>query len=206
MADSPESKPFYRRRGVQITAIIIAVPALLIGWYLFSPLILNRTVIEDFPRAAAGEIPDGMTASEVEDVMLDAEGVSSDVAEDMPATSPAVRTLASGQIAGADSFHQGSGTATVYELEDGSLVLRLEDLDVTNGPELHVLISPTPNPESRDDVTAAGYIDLGSLKGNRGEQNYEIPADYELPDAPFSVVIYCKPFHVLFASATVEPG
>lgn len=92
----------------------------------------------------------------------------------------------------------------LYELADGSRVLRLEDFDVTNGPDLHALISPVPNPESRDDVTAGGYIDLGSLKGNRGAQNYDIPADYELPDTPFSIVIYCQPFHVLFASATTD--
>ena len=100
--------------------------------------------------------------------------------------------------------HRRRSPRRLYELADGSRVLRLEDFDVTNGPDLHALISPVPNPESRDDVTAGGYIDLGSLKGNRGAQNYDIPADYELPDTPFSIVIYCQPFHVLFASATTD--
>ena len=202
MTDSSPQQPFYKRRGLQITALVIAVPALLIAWYLFSPLFLNSTVIEDFPRAAAAQIPDDMTASEVEDAMITAEADSSSVADDMPTAG--AMALVTGEIVGADSFHQGSGTATIYVLDDGSRVLRLVDLEVTNVPDLHVLISPAPNPEGRDDVTAAGYIDLGSLKGNRGSQNYDVPADYELPDTPFSVVIYFQPFHVLFASASLS--
>ncbi len=129
--------------------------------------------------------------------MMEAEGVVVTAADDMP---PEPVALVTGQITGADAFHQGSGTATIYELADGSRVLRLEELDVTNGPDLHVLLSPVAAPTGRDDVTASGYIDLGGLKGNQGNQNYEIPADYEIP-AELSVVIYCVPFHVLFASA-----
>ena len=49
-----------------------------------------------------------------------------------------------------------------------------------------------------------GYVDLGSLKGNIGNQNYEIPADVDISDFG-SVVIYCEPFHVLFASASLTP-
>jgi hypothetical protein len=108
----------------------------------------------------------------------------------------------SGSFAGADGSHQGEGSVTVYELEDGSRILRFEGLDVTNGPDLHVIVSPVADPQSRDDVSTAGYIDLGSLKGNRGDQNYEIPADFDLSQAA-SIVIYCTPFHVIFATATL---
>jgi hypothetical protein len=108
----------------------------------------------------------------------------------------------SGSFAGADRSHQGSGDVTIYELEDGSRVLRFENLDVTNGPDLHVIVSPVGDPQSRDDVSAAGYIDLGSLKGNLGDQNYEIPADFDLAQAG-SIVIYCQPFHVIFATAAL---
>jgi len=74
---------------------------------------------------------------------------------------------------------------------------------VTNGPELHVILAPHPNPESRGDVTAAGYVDLGKLKGNIGDQNYAIPENVDLPGVG-SVVIYCKPFHVIFSVATLQ--
>ena len=71
---------------------------------------------------------------------------------------------------------------------------------VTPGPDLHVLLVPAEDPASRDDVT--GYVDLGSLKGNIGDQNYDIPTDVDIAEYG-SVVIYCQPFHVLFSVATL---
>lgn len=196
--------PLLKRRPIQIAAVAIAVPVLAVAWWLLSPLFLNQTVIEDFPLAASAQVPDDMTIEEVEAEMEDAAGTNEESTEPMPADGAAEPVaIASGEFVGADAFHQGSGSATIYELGDGSRVLRLEDFDVTNGPDLHVLLSPVANPESRDDVMAAGYIDLGELKGNRGAQNYDIPADFEIPNGEFSIVIYCVPFHVLFASATV---
>jgi hypothetical protein len=101
---------------------------------------------------------------------------------------------------GADSFHQGSGQATIYQLPEGGHVLRFEEFDVTNGPDLHVILVKNPSPVSSADV-GDDYIDLGSLKGNIGNQNYDIPAGVDLSQYQ-SVVIYCVPFHVVFATAT----
>ena len=113
--------------------------------------------------------------------------------------------LSNGTFQDADRFHQGSGEATIYRGPDGSHLLRLENFEVTNGPDLHVILSPSPAPESQDDVHQPGYVDLGSLKGNIGNQNYEIPADADL-NALSSVVIYCSPFHVVFSVALLEPA
>lgn len=193
--------PIYKRRGVIIGAVVVAIPILAVGWWLFSPLFLNQTVVEDFPRAATAEIPVDGTIEEVEAEMLAAEAVITESGDEMPDEAGPV-ALVTGEVVGADAFHQGSGTATIYELDDGSRILRLEDLDVTNGPDLHVLLSPIADPEDRDEVTAQGYIDLGQLKGNRGSQNYDIPADFVIGDE-LSVVIYCVPFHVIFSTATL---
>jgi hypothetical protein len=57
--------------------------------------------------------------------------------------------------------------------------------------------------EGRDDVMASGYVDLGSLKGNRGSQNYDIPPDVDITSGEWTVVIYCVPFHVIFATAAL---
>jgi hypothetical protein len=107
--------------------------------------------------------------------------------------------LAQGQFRNADDFHQGSGTVALYQLPDGSFVLRFEDFNVTNGPDLHVLLANHANPTTRDELHE-GYLDLGSLKGNIGSQNYEIPAGTDISQFN-SVVIYCMPFHVLFSVA-----
>lgn len=120
-----------------------------------------------------------------------------------PATTPEQArpvALATGSLMDADSFHKGSGQVTLYRLEDGSRLIRMEDISVTNGPQLHVLLAPTPRVDSREDLQAAGYIDLGPLKGNKGSQNYEVPADYQIPEE-MTLVIYCVPFHVVFATA-----
>ncbi|MDA1215682.1 MAG: DM13 domain-containing protein [Chloroflexi bacterium] len=105
-----------------------------------------------------------------------------------------------GAFRDADNFHKGSGQATIYQLPDGTHLLRLEDFKVTNGPELHVLLTPHPDPTSRSQVMGPGYIDLGDLKGNVGNQNYTIPIDVDVAGYQ-SVVIYCNPFHVIFSVA-----
>ena len=114
-----------------------------------------------------------------------------------------VEAVAMGSFKDADAFHRGSGTATIYRTPDGSEILRLEDLDVTNGPALHVVLSTHPDPERSEQVKQEGFVDLGDLKGNRGNQNYPIPAGVDT-SIHKSVVIYCYPFAVVFSVATLE--
>ena len=120
-----------------------------------------------------------------------------------PAASSQVQMVAMGSFKDADAFHRGSGAATIYRTPDGSEVLRLENLDVTNGPALHVVLSTHPDPERSEQVKQEGFVDLGDLKGNRGNQNYPIPAGVDT-SIHKSVVIYCYPFAVVFSVATLE--
>ncbi len=120
-----------------------------------------------------------------------------------PGATNQVEAVAMGSFKDADAFHRGSGTATIYRTPDGSEVLRLEDLNVTNGPALHVVLSTHPDPERSEQVKQEGYVDLGDLKGNRGNQNYPIPAGVDT-SIHKSVVIYCYPFAVVFSVATLE--
>ena len=110
-----------------------------------------------------------------------------------------------GMFRDADSFHQGEGSATIYKLPDGSYVLRFEDFKVTNGPDLRVILASHPNPQSRGNVHSGEYVELGKLKGNIGNQNYIFPEGLS-PDDYGSVVIYCKPFQVLFSVAPLSEG
>lgn len=183
------------KKRLLIASGILAVPVIAIAVWLTAPLFFDDPVDEEFPMSATAEIPDDMTAEEVEAAMEEAaEAPATEVEEPMPEeTGPAI--LASGEFEDADDLHQGTGTATVYELEDGSHVLRFEDFEVTNGPDLHVFLIP-------QDGDMEGYVDLGSLKGNIGNQNYDIPADVDVSDFG-SVLIYCVPFSVEFATASL---
>ena len=114
-----------------------------------------------------------------------------------------VEIIKAGIFKDADGFHKGSGQATIYQGPDGAYLLRLEDLAVTNGPALHVYLSRHEDPENPDQVKGQGYVDLGDLKGNRGNQNYPIPREVDVAIYN-SVVIYCQPFNVVFSVATLE--
>lgn len=181
--------PLHRRPLVWTVAAVVAIPLLALGWWLARPLFVDTVVDEAFPLSAGAVVPDDMTREQVEAEMAAAAGQDVTEMEPMPGAGPTV--LASGSFTGADQFHQGAGTATLYALEDGSQVLRLEDFEVTNGPDLHVLLVPEAGAES---------VDLGMLKGNIGDQNYDVPAGVEIGDGA-EVVIYCVPFRVTFATA-----
>jgi hypothetical protein len=95
--------------------------------------------------------------------------------------------------------HGTSGTARIYRLDAGRRVLRIEDLDTSNGPALFVYLSANPadGPEAAFDDS---YVDLGGLKGNIGDQNYEIPPNVDLAEYR-SVVVWCDRFNAAFGAA-----
>ena len=190
---------------------IVGTPALgaliVAGWYLGSPLFTSKTVIEEFPFAFNAEVPGEMTREAVEQTMASMAEFDDDVSEAMPVSMVTAGTAAvkvkSGEFEDADSFHKGSGQATIYRSPDGSHLLRLENLSVTNGPDLRVILTPHHGPDNSREVKAPGYVELGKLKGNKGDQNYPIPADVNV-NSQMSVVIYCKPFKVIFSVAMLE--
>ncbi|MEU1575276.1 DM13 domain-containing protein [Streptomyces collinus] len=122
-----------------------------------------------------------------------------------PAASPSPtsrpRALAGGELISHE--HATSGSVKLVRLAGGSHVVRLEDLDTSNGPDLRVWLTDAPVKEGRagwhvfDDGT---YISLGKLKGNKGSQNYVVPADVDLSRFT-SVSIWCDRFNVSFGAA-----
>ena len=154
-------------------------------------------------EAAESDSMEEAAAMTEEAVAMMEEAIEQSVMAMQPASANEVQAVAMGSFKDADAFHRGSGTATIYRTPDGSEVLRLENLDVTNGPALHVVLSTHPDPERSEQVKQEGYVDLGDLKGNRGNQNYPIPAGVDT-SIHKSVVIYCYPFAVVFSVATLE--
>ena len=108
--------------------------------------------------------------------------------------------VSKGQFQGADEVHQGSGTASIFQ-QMGQRVLRFEEFEVTDGPDLHIMLVENIAATSHDEL--GNYVDLGSLKGNIGDQDYEIAPDLDLTQYE-GVMIYCVPFEVVFAVAPLE--
>jgi hypothetical protein len=180
-----------------IIAIIVLIPILALAWWLGSPLFISKSVSENFPVIAGG-----VTPAEIEQVMTIMAKTNEEVSKDMPAMTNEPTLLANGNLRDGESFHEGSGQVSIYQLEDGSQLLRLENLSVTNGPALHVYLSEHADPMNGNDVDSNGFVDLGNLKGNMGNQNYEIPDGTNISKIK-SVVIYCKTFHVVFSVAAL---
>ena len=189
-----------RMRIWTAVGVVVAVPFLALAWWLGSPLFIDKVVEEEFPFAQAAQVPDDMTRREVEDAMATIAKVGSETKEAMTTEMAVASVVKSGEFMEVDSVHGGEGTASIYKLPDGSHVLRLQDFGVTNGPDLRVILAVEPEP---DGFLSGNYTELGKLKGNIGNQNYPIPENVD-PSRFNSVVIYCKPFHVLFSFATLR--
>ncbi len=107
--------------------------------------------------------------------------------------------LAVGQLKGTDSFHFGSGAVRLLRGPDGQMVLRFEDYEVRNGPDLFVYLTPG----LAGDVDAKGAVNLGAVKATRGNVNYEVPAGVDTSIFR-GAVIWCRSFAVVFAVAAFE--
>jgi hypothetical protein len=186
-----------------VIVIVVAAPIAGFGWWLLSPLLLDKTVEEEFPFAHSATVPDGMSRGEIEDTMATMAKMDSPMEDAMPHRMAEAVALKTGQFKDADRAHRGSGTATIYRLPDGSHMLRLEILKVTNGPALVIILSPHPNPDNSGQVRQEGHVELAKLKGNIGNQNYPLPDGVD-PCSFNSVIIYCKPFKVIFSIAPLS--
>ncbi|MEE9447419.1 MAG: DM13 domain-containing protein [Arenicellales bacterium] len=110
--------------------------------------------------------------------------------------------IKSGTFKDADASHRGSGQVEIIETA-GESVLRFSDFEVTNGPDLFVWLVKDKALKNSDDVKSSPTLELQPLKGNIGDQNYTLPAGINI-DNYGSVVVWCKQFGVLFASAELN--
>ena len=210
-----------RNRILLVTIVIVAAVA---GALVFEPWVFFQTDVVDeaFPiddmteeqQVAYAALPDDMKTElmemskneDIEPAMVKETTMavlSPDTEmeeESMEGMTTETMVLGMGEFGRIDAIHAASGTAAIYKLPDGQHVLRLEDFKSTNGPELHVLLTTGTEEKTFGDL--GEYWDLGELKGNVGNQNYEIPAEIDLSLIK-SVVIYCKPFKVVFSVANL---
>ena len=126
------------------------------------------------------------------------------VDEAMPTATGAsnVQSLESGQFYGI--VHPTEGTATIYQMGDGSRVLRLTRFSTSNGPDVHVYMVAADDAKDATTVKKNGFVDLGVTKGNIGDQNYTLGNDLDLAKYR-AVSIWCKRFSVNFGAAALRP-
>ncbi|MFI6392533.1 DM13 domain-containing protein [Nonomuraea sp. NPDC050540] len=154
----------------------LAVGVASVGLYLFQPWRLFTTVTVDEALPSVSATPSATRPS------------------------PAVRELAGGEFRSHE--HRTTGTVKVLRLADGSRVLRIEKLDTSDGPDLRVWLTDRPVTDDWYSVGKGRSVELGNLKGNKGNANYAIPADTDL-DVFRSVTIWCKRFSVSFGAAAL---
>jgi hypothetical protein len=126
------------------------------------------------------------------------------VDEAMPASvSQSTQPLLSGRFY--SILHPTQGAATVYQMGDGSRVLRFTDFSTSNGPDVHVYMVASDDAKDISTVEHAGFIDLGVIKGNIGDQNYALGSGLDLAKYR-AVSIWCKRFSVNFGAAALRPA
>ena len=133
--------------------------------------------------------------------------VNKTVSEEFPG-GPAMASIEKGPIAVTKGnfkglAHETKGLASIYQLADGKRTLRLTEFATSNGPDVHVYLVAAEVEKGNDAVKEAGFIDLGSIKGNIGDQNYDIPADVDL-NKYRTVSIWCARFGVNFGTAALD--
>lgn len=99
--------------------------------------------------------------------------------------------------------HETKGNAAIYQLADGKRTLRLTNFQTSNGPDVQVYLVAAADANDNDTVTRAGFVPLGALKGNLGDQNYDVPSDVDLSKYR-AVSIWCRRFGVNFATAPLK--
>ena len=186
-----------RKRGWIIAASVIAAVVLAVGLALFKPwlLFVDVRVDEQLPTVAASAEPSQPPASK----------------DPSPSTAPTDRApteaparpvqLAQGTLISHE--HATTGTVRIIRQPDGTRLLTLENLDTSNGPDVHVWLSAADVVEGTAGWFTAGsadYFDLGLIKGNQGNQIYAIPADVDLSKYK-SVDLWCVQFSISFGAA-----
>jgi len=100
--------------------------------------------------------------------------------------------------------HETHGKASILAV-GGKRILRLTDFATSNGPDVRVYLVAAPDAADNETVTHAGFVELGKLKGNQGNQNYDVPAELDLAKYR-AVTIWCRRFSVNFATAPLTPA
>ena len=195
-----------RKLPTRITGAAVVATIVIVAAIAFAPwrLLIDTEVRDADPFAAAADTGSATTApptstSEVEPPASRPSTTAPVAAPPSTAAPLPIRVGSFRSIA-----HQTSGDVRVGPTPDGRQVVRLEGLATDNGPDVRVFLSPHP-PEGDDSIYGTDELELGPLKGNVGDQTYEVPAGVDLSRYQ-SVVLWCERFSVGFGVAGLAPA
>ncbi len=156
--------------------VLLLIAAFALGWYFISPAFIVLEANEESPVLETS--------------------TQNNTKEEPPSLTSKV-TSETSVLASADfkeGAHEVKGKVLLIETAKGK-VLRFEDFETINGPNLHIYLS--------SDLNAKDYIDLGEIKATKGNVNYEVPSSVDLSKYN-KVLVWCEPFKVLFSYAELE--
>jgi hypothetical protein len=199
------TRPRRSKRPFVVAGVVVfaALAAFVLVWFQPQKLFIDDEVFEDLPDVVALDQtdagPDTANAAVEAEANRAAPPATAPLDPLEAATIEAARlgtpvAVTSGEFSSLD--HPTSGTALLVVQPDGSRLVRFEGLRTDNGPDLRVVLSTA-------DIGAGDYsslIELGRLKGNIGDQNYDVPADVDLSTVR-SVVVWCERFTSAFGEA-----
>jgi Electron transfer DM13 len=193
-----------------VRILLLWVPFAIVSWWLISPFFLDDVVDEDFSTSIATQRDESE-----ESTTRDSEATTPDAASrgstgsdgsagGAPAEEPVPQPSTVPALVGAGRFvglagHSGTGDAGIFRNPDGSHVLRFENFDIENGPDLEVYLVPGADQTS----LVPGSIHLGHLKGNVGNQTYDLPSGTRIAPGPYTALVWCEAFSVEFVAATL---
>lgn len=146
--------------------------------------------------------PEAVTVTETPEPTLDpvvAEMLAEIEVEELgPGIDPFITRA--GNFTTVDPMHRAEGTASLFRLSETQHVLRLDPFEVTSGPDLKVILSPSDNPRTSSETMLPTHLNLGDLKSSSGAQNYPIPEGENISQYR-SVVIYSMSLNIVYSSA-----
>jgi Electron transfer DM13 len=181
-----------------VRVLALGVPFVAVTWWLVSPFFIDQHVDEEFAVSIAdASPPTTMPTTSMPTTAVPTTAVPTTA---VPTTTvpPGPTLRGSGRFVGL-AGHSGSGTAGVFALGDGTSVLRLEAIDIQNGPDLHLYVVPGAGATNPGE----GSIYLGELRGNVGDLTYDLAPDAPLAPGPWTVLVWCDAFDVEFVGADV---
>lgn len=177
---------------MKIIAGLVVIVMLGIAYYAISPLFNVQEINDELPDEIMEEVSSGfedLTEEQQSEMAKQMEEVNSAEKSAMADVMPqiALQTETSSPVMGTVG-HPASGSVRILETAEGT-VIRYEDFETINGPQLRLYLAK--------DLRAEEFIDLGPIRGTRGNINYIVPEGVDISEYRY-VMYWCEPFSVLF--------